>query len=301
MRVRKSSSAVALLAASLVLGACSSTTPTTSVTPAPAPAPSVQEKHWGYAATPETVGPAEWGSLPGDAACATGKRQSPVDLATRPPFPVEAKDLPNLVFKYGTTRLHLVNNGHTVQVDVDPGSSVEMDGAVLASCSSSTSTRRPSTRSTASTTRWKCTSSTRDRTASPASSWASSSSRAAAPRRSRRSSPTCRRRRAGRKDDAAVTIDLATLLPENRTYLDVRRLAHDAALHRGHPLVRPAVARAASRPSSWARSSPSRDMTPSNRPTQPLTGRDGASRHDPVSARRTAAALLSMTHNWRLT
>ena len=36
-----------------------------------------------------------------------------VDLATRAPFPVEAKDLPNLVFKYGTTKLHLVNNGLT--------------------------------------------------------------------------------------------------------------------------------------------------------------------------------------------
>ncbi|MGA7990372.1 MAG: carbonic anhydrase family protein, partial [Thermoanaerobaculia bacterium] len=59
----------------------------------------------------------------------TGTRQSPVALGTRLPTPVEAKDLPNLAFKYGTTRLHLVNDGHIVQADVDPGSTVEIDGA----------------------------------------------------------------------------------------------------------------------------------------------------------------------------
>jgi carbonic anhydrase len=124
MRFRFAQGALPALASAAFLAACSSTAPTTSVTPAPV----VQERHWGYVSTPETAGPAEWGSLPGNAACAAGKRQSPVDLATRAPFPVEAKDLPNLVFRYGTTKLHLVNNGHTVQADVDKGSSVEIDG-----------------------------------------------------------------------------------------------------------------------------------------------------------------------------
>ena len=126
MRVRESSSAAACLAASFLLSGCASTPPTTSTTPAPAPA--AHEKHWAYASTSETAGPPEWGSLPGNEACATGKRQSPVDLATRAPFPVDAKDLPNIVFHYGTTTRRLVNNGHTVQEDVDPGSSVEIDG-----------------------------------------------------------------------------------------------------------------------------------------------------------------------------
>jgi carbonic anhydrase len=128
MKPRPAHGALAALASALLLASCSSTAPTTTVTPAPAP--SVHERHWAYATSAETAGPAEWGSLPGDAACATGKRQSPVDLATRAPFPVEAKDLPNLVFRYGTTKLHLVNNGHTVQADVDKGSTVEIDGAV---------------------------------------------------------------------------------------------------------------------------------------------------------------------------
>lgn len=127
MGLRVSHRAFLVLASVLFLAACSSTAPTTSVTPAPAPA--VREKEWGYVAGPGTAGPAEWGSLPANAACAAGKRQSPVDLGTRPPFPVEAKDLPNLGFKYGTTGLHLVNKGHTVQADVDKGSTIEIGGA----------------------------------------------------------------------------------------------------------------------------------------------------------------------------
>ena len=125
MRLGFAQGALPVLASAVLLAGCSSTAPTTSVTPVPA----VHEKHWGYVTDAETAGPAEWGSLSGDAACAAGRRQSPIDLATRIPFPVEAKDLPNLVFKYGTTRLHLVNNGHTVQADVDKGSTVEIDGA----------------------------------------------------------------------------------------------------------------------------------------------------------------------------
>jgi carbonic anhydrase len=127
MRLRVAPGAAPVLVSAMFLAGCSTTAPTTSVTPAPAPA--VHEKHWAYTTSPETAGPAEWGSLPSDAACATGTRQSPIDLATRAPFPVEAKDLPNLVFKYGTTKLHIVNNGHTVQADVDKGSTVEIDGA----------------------------------------------------------------------------------------------------------------------------------------------------------------------------
>lgn len=117
---------VAALATALLLAGCTATAPPQVAAPA---APAVHEKHWGYATTPETAGPAEWGSLPGDAVCATGTRQSPVALGTKAPFPVEAKDLPNLVFRYGTTGLHLVNNGHTIQADVDKGSTVEIGGA----------------------------------------------------------------------------------------------------------------------------------------------------------------------------
>ena len=95
----------------------------------PPPPAAAHEKHWAYTTTPETVGPAEWGTLPGDEACGLGKRQSPIALGTKAPFPVEGRDLPNLVFHYGKTGLHLVNNGHTIQATVDPGSTLEAAGA----------------------------------------------------------------------------------------------------------------------------------------------------------------------------
>lgn len=126
MRLRASTGALSLLGAACVLGGCTATAPTTSVTPAPPPV--VRERHWGYASSPETAGPAEWGSLPGNTACATGTRQSPVALGTKAPFPVEARDLPNLVFKYGKTGLHLVNDGRSILANVDKGSAVEVDG-----------------------------------------------------------------------------------------------------------------------------------------------------------------------------
>jgi len=113
-----------------VLSGCAS-----APAPAPAAAPAAHEpaaaheKHWAYVSSAETAGPAEWGTLPGNQACATGKRQSPIALAgPKPPSPVEGKDLPNIVFKYGTTGVHLVNNGHTIQANVDPGSTLEIDG-----------------------------------------------------------------------------------------------------------------------------------------------------------------------------
>jgi carbonic anhydrase len=122
------SSAAPFLAAALALAGCTTSAPPQAA--APAAAPAVQEKRWAYVSGPETAGPAEWGSLPGNSACSTGKRQSPVPLVAKGPSPnAEAKDLPNLVFRYGKTGLHLVNKGHTIQANVDPGSTLEAAGA----------------------------------------------------------------------------------------------------------------------------------------------------------------------------
>jgi carbonic anhydrase len=124
MRLR-TTGAASLLAAAAPFAGCTSSAPKTASAPAAAP---VSGKPWGYTAKPGVAGPSEWGSLPGSAACSTGKRQSPLDLGTKPPAPTEAKDLPNLVFHYRTTALHLVNDGHTIQADVAQGSTVEIDG-----------------------------------------------------------------------------------------------------------------------------------------------------------------------------
>jgi carbonic anhydrase len=269
MKPHKARGILPLLFSAVILSACSSTAPTTSVTPAPAPA--VHEKHWAYATTPETAGPAEWGSLPGDAACATGKRQSPVDLATRAPFPVEAKDLPNLVFKYGTTKLHLVNNGHTVQADVDKGSTLEMDGGVWTLLQ--LHFHAPSEHSL-------------DGLHYPMEMHLvhagpdgkpglvvgvflvqGGDNPAFTPLLS-----DLPKEKGARKDDAAVTVDLAKLLPENRTYL-----AYDGSLTTPPCTegIRWYVLQTAGGVTGEQMgafvSLP--HMTPSNRPAQPLAGR----------------------------
>jgi carbonic anhydrase len=70
--------------------------------------------HWGY----EGEGaPSRWGSLSPDfKTCDLGLEQSPIDLAT----PIHAEAGP-VEIAYGPIPLRVVNNGHTIQVNVDPG------------------------------------------------------------------------------------------------------------------------------------------------------------------------------------
>jgi carbonic anhydrase len=78
--------------------------------------------HWGYDGD---VGPEYWGSLsPEYAACSDGKEQSPVDIqATAPVNP------PGIVFNYQPSALNIANNGHSIQVTYDAGSTLEIGGA----------------------------------------------------------------------------------------------------------------------------------------------------------------------------
>ena len=76
---------------------------------------------WGYEADD---GPSVWGELSTDYdLCATGTRQSPVDLITGP-----STDLARLTTDYHDSAIELVNNGHTVQADYDAGSGIDLDG-----------------------------------------------------------------------------------------------------------------------------------------------------------------------------
>jgi carbonic anhydrase len=79
--------------------------------------------HWGYDGD---VGPEYWGVLsPEFAACAEGREQSPVDIpATAPVNP------PQLRFDYQPSALNIVNNGHSIQVNYEPGSTLEAGGVV---------------------------------------------------------------------------------------------------------------------------------------------------------------------------
>jgi len=75
--------------------------------------------HWSYEGE---EGPEHWGDLsPEYHFCKEGMNQSPVDLVAD----VHA-DLPELIFQYHGTPLHETNNGHTIMVNVQPGSFLEV-------------------------------------------------------------------------------------------------------------------------------------------------------------------------------
>ena len=77
--------------------------------------------HWSYAGD---TGPERWGELSPDyATCSQGKQQSPVDISH-----AERAKLPIIEFNYKPSALDVINNGHTVESDYEPGSSITLDG-----------------------------------------------------------------------------------------------------------------------------------------------------------------------------
>lgn len=79
------------------------------------------EIHWSYEGE---FGPANWGRLkPEWAACSSGNRQSPIDI--RDGIKV---DLSEVKFDYKPSYFSIVDNGHTVQVNVGEGSSITVGG-----------------------------------------------------------------------------------------------------------------------------------------------------------------------------
>jgi len=76
---------------------------------------------WGYTGD---IGPEHWGDLDYRyIRCSTGKNQSPVNLTGM----VEA-DLAPIEIAYGSTPVEVVNNGHTIQVNIAPGSTLTFYG-----------------------------------------------------------------------------------------------------------------------------------------------------------------------------
>ncbi len=77
--------------------------------------------HWAYEGAD---GPAHWAALsPDAAACAGGARQSPIDI--RDGVKV---DLDPVQFDYKPSSFSVVDTGHTVQVNVAPGNSIDVMG-----------------------------------------------------------------------------------------------------------------------------------------------------------------------------
>jgi carbonic anhydrase len=84
--------------------------------------PSAQAQHWTYEGH---EGPDHWGELSeGWGACSAGQQQSPIDLGTASGLSLQsmAIDWPETI--PGT----VIDNGHTIQVNVEPGASLTIAG-----------------------------------------------------------------------------------------------------------------------------------------------------------------------------
>jgi carbonic anhydrase len=81
------------------------------------------EHHWTYQGT---TGPAKWAALePEFKVCGLGKTQSPIDIQDAI---AKKSDLPPIKFDYKPSPLRIVDNGHTIQVDYAPGSTITLQG-----------------------------------------------------------------------------------------------------------------------------------------------------------------------------
>jgi carbonic anhydrase len=79
------------------------------------------QTHWSYDGE---TGPANWGKLdPQFVMCAIGRNQSPIDLSG-----FTEADLKPMKMNYKAAASQIVNNGHTLQIDYAPGSTLVVDG-----------------------------------------------------------------------------------------------------------------------------------------------------------------------------
>ena len=77
--------------------------------------------HWDYVGG---AGPLAWAALkPEFSLCASGQRQSPIDIRGG-----LAVDLEPVRFEYQASRFGVIDNGHTVQVNLAPGNAIEVGG-----------------------------------------------------------------------------------------------------------------------------------------------------------------------------
>ncbi len=86
------------------------------------PTPKVAKKTaWSYTGRP---GPANWGALdPAFATCTNGNKQSPINLTV-----IKKGELPTLQLDYNHGGNEVINNGHTIQINVAAGNSMTVAG-----------------------------------------------------------------------------------------------------------------------------------------------------------------------------
>ncbi len=79
--------------------------------------------HWGYKGA---TGPDNWKTLCPDFADCGGKAQSPVNISTKETL--NSENLQAIHLNYGKTKVNIVNNGHSVQFNVDAGNTANLNG-----------------------------------------------------------------------------------------------------------------------------------------------------------------------------
>jgi carbonic anhydrase len=78
--------------------------------------------HWSYQGQ---EGTAHWGMLSqAYMTCEAGSHQSPIDIT----MPRHTKSQEHLVFQYQSATVRALDNGHTIQVNVPPGSDLHLNG-----------------------------------------------------------------------------------------------------------------------------------------------------------------------------
>jgi carbonic anhydrase len=79
--------------------------------------------HWSYQGK---TGPSNWGTLEHEfVGCKLGKNQSPIDIKQAS---AKKANLEPIKFDYKPSPLKIIDNGHTVQVNYDPGSTITVGG-----------------------------------------------------------------------------------------------------------------------------------------------------------------------------
>ena len=78
---------------------------------------------WGYEGR---EGPNNWGTLSSKyETCSEGRSQSPINVGG-----TTSADLGNIEFDYKSTPARIVNNGHTIQQNYNPGSGIRVQGEI---------------------------------------------------------------------------------------------------------------------------------------------------------------------------
>jgi len=76
--------------------------------------------HWGYSGD---TGPAQWTSLNPEFGACAGKNQSPINISG-----LTEAELKAVKFNYKSGGNEVINNGHAIQVNLEAGSSIVVDG-----------------------------------------------------------------------------------------------------------------------------------------------------------------------------